>query len=69
MENKERHIANRILLGFAICIASIFAIFFLGVVLASNAPDGLTFVPLRIAIAVVGVAVFVGDRIYVSRQK
>ena len=68
MNNEDRHIANRVILGFAVCVLSVVVLFILGLIFVSISPERSSFFSIRIVIAVVGLAVFVSDRIYMSKQ-
>jgi len=69
MNRKGNHIAKRILLAGAISFLSIIAFLLLGAVVARIAPDQQVFFSLQLIVSVVLVAIIIGDRIYVSKQK
>ena len=69
MNEKDRHIANRVLLGAGIGLISIIALLLLGSLLASYAPEHRYFLPLKLVIGLVGIAIFIGDRVYVSKHR
>lgn len=69
MPTKDRHIANRVLLAGAIALTAVIALTAIGVILAKYDPDGRAFITLRVVLGVIGVAIVIGDRVYVSRHK
>ena len=69
MDEKDRHIANRVILGAAIGSISLIALLLLGAALASYAPEHQFFVSFKLIVGLVFMAVFIGDRLYASRHK
>ena len=69
MDEKDKHIANRIVLGLFAGIASFIGLFTVTTLLASISPDNQAFLSFRLVIVIVGIAIFASDRIYVSRKK
>ena len=65
----NKSIANRVLLAGAIVLAMILLLVGIGVWFTANDVDKQTFIPLKVVLAVVCVAVVIGDRIYVARRK
>jgi cadmium resistance protein CadD (predicted permease) len=69
MYEKDRRNANRVLLGAGIGFISIIVLLLLGSLLASYSPDNSYFLPLKLVIGLVGVAIVIGDRVYVSKRR
>ena len=69
MPANDRHIANRVLLAGAIALITVVLLLAVGAYLANSDPDGQTFISLRFVLGIVGVAIVIGDRVYVSKNK
>lgn len=69
MQNKQIKLANRVIIAGAIAILTTLALFGAVATMAKLNPEGRAFISLKLFLGLVFVAVFIGDRIYVSRNK
>lgn len=69
MQGKQNNIANRVLIAGDIAVITTLVLFGAGATMARLNPEGRAFISLKLFFGLVFIAVFIGDRIYVSRNK